>query len=213
MELPILGYTQVLTHLHSHQLQLTPNISDSHHMLCHSHPIHTLSHPLQLVTPHDILFTRDTPSLNFVSVRTIKEGSSSHQIHFTPNINTSHHMLFHSHPIHTLSHQQQFTHNVSALHANTCLKRHYCHHVFEETLLSAVFAWQSQRYNLPGCQWQVLVMVSPTRMDAHASKQAGLKPATWASHGLVHSTRPRSGMPASAAPAPDRRLKGCLLQT
>ena len=47
-------------------------------------------------------------------------------------------------------------------------------------------------------------MVSPTRIDAHASKRAGLKPATRASHGIVHSTRPRSGMPASAAPAPGR---------
>jgi hypothetical protein len=68
-------------------------------MLCHSHPIQTLSYQLQLVTPHAILFTRDTPSFT--------------PIYFTPNISASHHILCHSHPIHTLSHQQQFTHNVS----------------------------------------------------------------------------------------------------
>jgi hypothetical protein len=68
-------------------------------MLCHSHPIQTLSYQLQLVTPHAILFTRYTPSFT--------------PIYFTPNISASHHILYHSHPIHTLSHQQQFTHNVS----------------------------------------------------------------------------------------------------
>jgi len=32
--------------------------------------------------------------------------------------------------------------------------------------------------------------------------RAGLKPATQTSHGSIHSCRPRSGMPASAAPVP-----------
>ena len=40
------------------------------------------------------------------------------------------------------------------------------HHVFEETLLSAVCAGQSQRHGRPG--WHFLVTVSPTRTNAHA---------------------------------------------
>ena len=40
------------------------------------------------------------------------------------------------------------------------------HHVFEETLLSAVCAGQSQRHARPG--WHSLVTVSPTSTNAHA---------------------------------------------
>ena len=79
-------YCSHATHLHSqHQIHFTPNINASHHMLGHSHTIHTLSHQQQLVTPHAILFTRDTPSFTPNPLHTQYQYFTPYAISFTPN--------------------------------------------------------------------------------------------------------------------------------